>query len=382
MSLSRALYLSRRTLPAFASEGVFWGAFAAFAPQIKEQIGADDGAFGVALLFGAVGAVSAMWLAPRFSRQFGRYAIPLAAILLALTFQGPVWMTAIWPFAMLMIFAGASSGLLDVVMNARLSQIESEHRVSLMNLNHAAFSFAYAISAICAGLAREQAVSVTTVTLLLMVVVCIGAVFMVPRSAAEQPPERAVLSDARLPVAVILGGVIVLIAFFAENATEGWSALHVERTLGGGAAEGALGPAMLGLTMGIGRLAGQFVVGRVSEARVVFWGALMTAAGSLAAALAASPMLAYIGFAFLGLGVSIIAPMVFALVGRGVTDDIRAKAISRVAVIGYCGFFIGPPAMGFVAQFAGLRWSFAFVALLLGLIPVLLILLRRSEKQV
>jgi hypothetical protein len=49
----------------------------------------------------------------------------------------------------------------------------------------------------------------------------------------------------------------VLVAFLVENAMEGWSALHIERTLGGGAAEGAFGPAILGLTMGIGRLSGR-----------------------------------------------------------------------------------------------------------------------------
>ena len=174
------------------------------------------------------------------------------------------------------------------------------------------------------------------------------------------------------------GGLIALVAFLAENATEGWSALHVERSLGGSAAEGALGPAMLGLTMGIGRFTGQLVVARLSETRVIFWSALATSAGALLAALAPVPLVAYTGFAILGLGVSTIAPMLLALAGRLASDDMRAHVIARITVVGYFGFFIGPPIMGGLAEWISLRASFGFVAILLLLIPGFLLLMRRA----
>ena len=72
MSILTAARLSRSTLFAFAAEGVFWGAFAALVPELKAQIGASDGEFGTAMLFTAVGAVSAMWLAPKFDALLGR----------------------------------------------------------------------------------------------------------------------------------------------------------------------------------------------------------------------------------------------------------------------------------------------------------------------
>ncbi len=112
-------------------------------------IGASDAAFGWVLLASATGAVTAMWLAPpAFDARFGRAAMALAAILLGLSFQAPpMHVSSILLFGALMIFAGAASGLLDVVMNARLSLIEARSGQSLMNLNHAMFSFAYAASA-------------------------------------------------------------------------------------------------------------------------------------------------------------------------------------------------------------------------------------------
>lgn len=380
MSISNALTLSRRTLPAFAAEGVFWAAFAAFVPELKAGIGASDAEFGVVLLFSALGAVTAMWLAPWFDARAGRYALALAALLLAVSFQLPMQVSGLWAFTGLMVLVGAASGLLDVVMNARLSAIESHERVSLMNLNHAIFSFAYAGSAVATGLARQAGVAPGFVFAALFGLVGLASFFMVQPAEPARDPRSAPAPEGRLPRAVFWGGMIIFAGFLAENATEGWSALHIERTLGGGAAEGALGPAMLGLTMGVGRLAGQFVVAHLSEARVVFWAALVSAAGSLIAALAWVPVMAYAGFAILGLGVSVVAPMVFALIGRNVPDGLRARSISRAAIVGYFGFFVGPPMMGFVAEAYGLRLSFVFVAAVLGVVPLFLWQLRQSAR--
>ena len=377
MSVLTAISLSRHDLPAFAVQGIYWGAFAAYVPQIKAQVGASDGAFGLALLVTATGAVTAMLTAPRFSARFGVWAVPLASVLLALAFQAPTWVASVPLFAALMFFAGAGSGLQDVVMNTRLSRSEARLGASLMNLNHAMFSFAYATSAFSAGLAREAGVAPGMVFAVLGGITLVASLFMFSQETADSG-GGAPAARGRFGGLILWGGLITLVAFLSENATEGWSALHVERTLGGGAAEGALGPAMLGLTMGIGRFTGQLVVGRLSATRVIFWSALVTSAGAVLAAIAPVPLVAYAGFATLGLGVSTIAPMLLSLVGRMARDADRAFVISRVTTIGYMGFFIGPPIMGFVAEGFGLRASFGFVALLLCSVPLLLMLLRRS----
>ena len=377
MPLLRAIMLSRHDLPAFAAQGIYWGAFAAYVPQIKAHVGAGDGAFGVVLLIAAAGAVTAMLLAPAFSARFGRLAVPLASVLMALSFQAPMWVASVPLFAALMFLAGAGSGLQDVVMNTRLSRSEARLGASLMNLNHAVFSMAYAAAALAAGLSREAGVAPGIVFAALGALTLAAAVFMVSDETAERR-DGARAGGGGVGGVILWGGLIALVAFMAENATENWSALHVERTLGGSATEGALGPAILGLTMAAGRFTGQLVVGRLSEARVIFWSALVTSGGALLAALAPVPPVAYAGFAILGLGVSTIAPMLLALAGRLASDATRAHVISRVTVIAYFGFFIGPPIMGGISEGVGLRASFGFLALLLLLIPGFLARMRRA----
>lgn len=377
MSVLNAISLSRAPALAFLAVGLFWGSFAAMAPQIKAQIGAEDALFGLLLLGTSFGLLSTMILAPAFDKWQGNRAMPLAACGLALAFLLPGWATTPLVFFLLMVVAGLASGLCDVIMNARVSELEACHARPLMNANHGVFSVGYTIGALYTGLMREASFAPPAIFAVMTVLVLV----LVPRmkmQVAELTEETDV--TARFPYGVVLlcGGV-VLLAFMAEAAVESWSALHVERTLGGRAAEGALGPATLGLTMAVGRFAGQAVSERFRDTTVIFWAACLSIAGALIAAVAPTPAVAYLGFGTLGLGVSVIGPLGLALVGRLVRPQVRTLAISRTAVIGFSGFFLAPAAMGIISQGYGLRMAFAAVAVLvLALFPLLILLKRRG----
>jgi len=377
MSLRSGLRLSRAPALAFATLGLCWGAFAAFVPVIKAGLGASDALFGALLLGASLGLLTAMWLAPLVDARLGRFALPAGAVSLTVAFLMPGIAPTALAFAAAMAAVGVCSGLCDVVMNARVSEIEVRARRSLMNLNHAMFSFAYAAAAVATGLAREAGLPPVAVFAGIALVVALAAPFMVVRVETAEAGHE----DARFPAALVAwGGGIVLVAFLVENAMEGWSALHIERTLGGGAAEGAFGPAILGLTMGIGRLSGQLMAERVRETPVLVGASALSGAGMALAAFAPTPGVAYLGFGLSGLGVSVLAPMALALVGKHARPSERTRAISRAAVIGFLGFFIGPPMIGFVSEATSLRIALALVAVLLVSVPLMLAAMLRGRE--
>ncbi|WP_411222495.1 MFS transporter [Marivita sp. S2033] len=377
------LHVSRGPAAAFAAVGVFWGSFAALVPVIKPQVGLSDGAFGLALLVASIGAVLAMWLAPLAERTLGMRGLPVLTGCLALAVLLPAHATGGVTFALAMLAVSAASGTLDVAMNGRVSVLESQVGRSLMNLNHAVFSVAYAGSAIATGLAREAGFGPTLVLGIVAFVIAL-LIVQVARALVPDPDlSDTDVQTAPLPWALLLpGGLIILIAFVSEQATEGWSALYLERNLGAGAAQGALGPAILGLTMAAGRLAGQVVANRLSERHVIRWAATTAGAGAIIAATAPSLWVAYAGFAILGLGVSVVAPMAYAWIGRIVPNRHRSHAISRISVVGYTGFFIGPPMMGFLSEAFGLWVSFLAIGGILFIVPLVLvpILIRRPRE--
>ena len=382
MSVVAAVRLSIRPSLAFVSLGLFWGCFAAYVPVIKAGLGVEDGTFGLLLLGSAVGLVSAMWIAPWTDRMLGARAMPVLAVAFALAWSLPALMGVPAFFFLSLIAVGLCSGLLDVTMNSRVSELEAQLGRPLMNAAHGMFSVGYTVGAVYAGVMRElgAAPSLAIAGVSLFVILALAPRMRMEPHVVPHPEG----GRGRYPlVPILLCGGVVLSAFMTEAATESWSALHIERTLGGRAAEGALGPAMLGLTMSFGRFGGQAVAEKLREVQVVVMASALAAAGALVAAWAPAPLVAYLGFGMFGLGVSVIGPMGLALVGKMVAPHFRTEAISRAAVMGFSGFFFAPVLMGLVSQGFGLRWAFTVVAVLVAMaVPLSLVLSRRPVMAV
>jgi MFS family permease len=375
MQVFHALYLSRRPAVAFVIVGLFWGCFAAYVPQIKARLDVSDATFGLLLLCNALGLVSSMVLAPRLDRLLGARGMQIGSIALTISFLLPGFATDALSFGLAMVIVGAASGFTDVLMNARVSELEQLHRKPLMNANHGMFSVGYAVAAILSGVAREAQIAPGPAFATLAAAILILSIFL------YMPPQYAAScagTGGRYPIKpLVLCGLIVLVAFMTEATVETWSALHIERSLQGRAAEGVMGPAMLGLTMAIGRFSGQAVSQIFSETKVIILATCVAAAGGTLAALALTPFWAAIGFGILGLGISVVGPLGLALVGKKVPDHLRTEAISRVAVLGFAGFFLAPSLMGLLSDFFGLRIAFlAAAGLSLAAIPLTLLLRR------
>lgn len=384
MSLKRDLFLSRKPLAGFFAIGAAWATYFAQMPVIKANVGASDGAYGVALLIASSGAIMAMWLAPLFQRMFGGMAMTLGIAIVALGMFASGMSSTLALLVFGMALAAIGSGVVDVLVNARVSEIEESSGRSLMNLNHALYSFAYAGAALLTGALREAEVGTGTIFVLLTATLGLLALAAHDRAPRIEDEGAEVLKGEMPHAFVIFAGLVVMAAFLAEAASEGWSALHLERTLGGTPGEGALGPAMMGLTMGIGRLSGHWLAKRLRDTTLMLAAMLLSAAGLFLAGVAGSVGVALTGFALAGLGISVVAPLALALVGRVVPADLRLAAISRASVLGYGAFFFGPPLMGLVSQAFGLRSAFVLVAAVLSITALLLLpaLGRRSKRAI
>ena len=369
MQLIAVARSSRAAGAGLAAIGIFWGGFAACLPEYKARAGVDDAGLGALLLLAAVGGMTAMALAPRVQARLGGAVLPVLAAGVVLAALGPLLIASPASLGAVLLVMGLAMAALDIAANVRISVDEAATGLPLMNFNHALFSFGFAGAAALTGLARRTGAGPELIAPALAGALAVFALLMIERSRRPVPPAPAHDSAPASPWRAILPAALILFAaFVAENATETWSALHIERTLGGPAGEGAFGPAMLGLTMGIGRLSGQMLASRLGEARLVAFSAALGMAGALVVALAPVQWVAVLGVALIGLGCAVVVPSANSLLGRAVRADQRAFAISRAWLLGFTGFFIGPVAMGLIAQGAGLRWSFAAIVLVLSLI--------------
>jgi hypothetical protein len=68
------------------------------------------------------------------------------------------------------------------------------------------------------------------------------------------------------------------------------------------------------------------------------------------------------GVAVAGLGISVCAPILIAIGGRGSTADRRGSAVSVVTTVAYLGFLVGPALVGVAADATSLTAALAGVA--------------------
>ncbi|MEL7116535.1 MAG: MFS transporter [Pseudomonadota bacterium] len=377
MSLLNAAKRSRAPAAGLAAVGILWGGFAASWPDIKIAVGASDAELGFALLFSAAGGIVSMAMAPRIGRLLGRFSLPVLCAAVAGAILLPLTAADVRSLAMALFAVGLAVAALDVLTNVEISTREARYKTHLMGFNHAMFSFAFAGAAYGTALARKAGYGPPEI-LPILALFSLGLALLtyVPKQPATEEADEA---GQRPPwLAVTLTGVILFAAFIGENATEAWSALHIERTLGAPVGEGGLGPAVLGLVMGVARLFGQVIADRVGHGRLIFGSAMLGMVGTLTIAAAGTPDIVLLGVAITALGMAVVVPSAMSILGARVTEQARALALSRAWMIGIVGFFIGPALMGGISELFGLRVSFVVVAGIIALILPAILRLSRT----
>lgn len=381
MAFLTAVRVSRAPIAGLAGVGVFWGAFAAYVPDIKAALGASDSSWGTVMVGSALGGMLAMYMAPRFIAALGRVVLPVAGVILALCCLLPALPSSLPEMAAALFVMGIAVSLLDMSTNVRISVLEERHKLHLMNVNHAMFSFAFAGAALGVSLARQAGLGPHQIVPFVALACLAFAAATYEGGGWQGGPEKH--PDAphqATPWGVILPAAAILFsAFVCENATEVWSALHIERTLGGAVGQGGFGPMMLGLMMGVGRVSGQFAAAHLGEARLVRYSAMVGIVGAMVLAGAPSQGIAVLGVGLLGLGVAVTVPSANSILGRLVPPEMRGFAISRAWLFGFTGFFLGPTILGLVSQLTNLRIAFVFVALVMAsVIPAVRLMQRRG----
>ena len=382
MGFFQELRLSRRPAAGLIAIGLFWGSFAAWLPEIKLRSGVSDAEFGALMMMSAVGGMITMASAPRLQVRFGRGLMARSAMGVAVIALIPALVGSAWGLGLALLLIGAVMSLCDILANIRISDIEARVGRSLMNLNHGLFSLALATSAAVMGLLRTLGVA-HGVAVALVAAAVFGCALLarggnpVAPDAADAEPESGPVVPA--PWLLILPGAAILwLSFMAENGTESWAAIHIERTLGAAGGIGAFGPAMFALSMGIARLGGQALSRVLGEVRLLAISIGVALVGAIALALAPGLLVAVIGAAGLGLGVAVVVPTGNSLLSRTVPAPQRASAIARAWTIGFTGFFVGPPVLGLVSEYVGLRGAFLLIAAIVALmLPCLWLMARR-----
>ncbi|VDC33736.1 MFS transporter [Pseudogemmobacter humi] len=357
----------------FAANGFLIGAWAPQIPLLLPRHGIGEGALGLLILLLGLGAMAAMLFSGRIIAQRGSLwllrrsslalipALPLVALA-----PSPL------PVALAMGFFGLTMGAMDVAMNANAVAVERWLGRATMSALHGFWSLgAFAGSGAGAWLITQTSPGVQA----LAAAACAGAAILGALAFArgEPPAPMARTTPGRLlprEAGIWILGVMALLAFVPEGAVLDWAALYLGADLGADPFLAGLGYALFAAAMALMRFLGDRLRNRFGAVRVLRVSALIAALGLGIAAAAPWLPLALAGLALAGLGSANLVPVIFSAAGN-FPGQSPGAALSAVTMVGYAGILIAPAAIGFAAEYIGLRVTYAALAALVLVIAAL-----------
>ena len=364
----------------FFVNGALIGSWVARIPAIKAGLGLSDGVFGLALLAMAGGALVAMPLTGGLSARFGSHRVTqtltlvYAALLPALALAPNLWVL----LAVLFVF-GFGHGGMDVGMNAQAVAVQKRYPGSIMSSFHALFSTGGLVGAAAGGWIATRGLTPFWHFALMGGAMGLLASLTFPhliddRQDARSPGEAIVGNAHPLFVrptgTLALLGVLAFCAMVGEGAMADWSALFLRRVLGTGEGLAAAGYAAFSITMAVARFSGDWLSTRLGPVALVRLGGALALGGFALALGIPHPAAAFVGFACVGAGFATVVPMAFNAAGR--TSGLPAGlALASVTTLGYLGFLLGPPIIGFAAQSVGLKHALLLLVGTSALVVVL-----------
>ena len=334
-------------------------------PDIQHKLNLSDAGLGGVLFALPVGLMLSLplsgWLVARYGARSmmitGALLYPMILILLALS-------GTVFQLTMALFLFGILGNLINIAMNTQAVSVETLYGRSVMASFHGLWSLAGFSGAIIGALFVSQGFS----PLLHFSIVCALTVIMVlafykssiRRDIGKGQPQKLFVKPDNK---ILLLGLIAFCSLLCEGAMADWSGVYFKKIVEAPASMITLGYVAFTATMALGRFLGDWLVTKTGVKRMLQISGTLITTGLLMAVVFPYLATATIGFLLVGFGVSSVVPIVYGLAGKSTTMP-ASTALAAVSTIGFLGFLVGPPLIGFIAQAISLRWSFMLIGIL------------------
>lgn len=401
----------------FILNGALYGSWAARIPSLKHSFDLSAGDLGLLLLLMSGGAIAAFPVSGGLTDRFGAAKVTLVcAVVCCVSIAMVGYSPVIAMLCVAVVLFGGGLGAMDVAMNAWAAEVERDYGRSIMSSFHAFFSVGAGIGAGLGAIAAWEGISYGhqffIFALILSPLIWFSALPKTLKSGArhkDKPTQkdmasqkgkaseqdrvgqeqgakktkgpRLIMPRLAMPRGALL--VVALVAFscaVGEGAMADWSAVFLTSVIKVGEGQAAFGYTVFSITMVAMRFVGDRLIicfGPVNILRFCGGAALI---GSSITATASGLWMTYLGLALMGVGYSIVFPLVFSRAANSKQLS-PGVAIASVATFSYGGLLLGPPLIGFIAEISSLRFAFGLFVLLALVVVVGSVAFRQNEER-
>lgn len=352
----------------FFISGFGYATWASRIPTLQQKLHLNEAQLGAVLFALPVGLMLTLPvtgnLLSRFSSRNVMFAGTVAFnIMLALL----GFTTQVWQLVVVLFCFGSSRNLMNISVNAQSVAVQALYKRSIITTFHGIWSMAGFTAAALGYLMVAGKIPPSYHFLIVGLMLAAFAFYFFKDTLNHVPLQQERRPAFVLPdKALVKFGLISFASMACEGTMYDWSGIYFHKEVHATPAIATAGFVVYMVAMTAGRFFGDRLVNRIGIKPMLRYSGMLILAGMLLAASFPYPLVAGFGFVLIGFGVSCVVPLVFSIAGKSKTMS-SGSAIASVSTVGYLGFLMVPPVVGFIAQAASLRWSFTVMAALGGL---------------
>ncbi len=355
----------------FFMAGLIFSSWASRIATVQAKMGLSDAALGAVLFSLPIGLMCSLPFSGWIITKIGSKRLLLAAIIVygsALICLGLAQNT--FQLIICLICYGFASNAVNISVNTQAVTTEKLYDKPIMASFHGLWSLAGFTGAGIGTFMIGQRIdpfhhfSIVFGTVLVGVIISARYLYNDYGIAPEDTaPSTTFAERLRLMVPLLTLGSIAFCSMICEGAMFDWSVIYFKKVVQAPIALQGAGFTACMFTMAGGRFIADWFAHKFGLKRTLQLSGSLTTTGLLIALIFPYFYSAMAGFLLVGAGISSVVPMVYSAAGRSETMS-AGVALAAVSTIGFVGFLVGPPIIGFIAGLATLRASFIFIAIM------------------
>lgn len=350
-------------------------------PQIKATLGIDDLKLGNALILPAMGVIlGAPFISILMNRWGTGKVASISVIGMAASYGCTFFVDTYLGFCVFLFAMGIFNGGLDIGMNGVVSALEKKHNKVLMSTSHGLWSTGSMVGSMIGGGMLLWGLTYGLHLLLVSGTVILIALFLVRTLWPIRDKTESNFKWVWPGKTLFLLIFIIFTIFIVEGAIMEWNAIYYKEILNAPEAMIGIGFTGFGLSMAICRFMGDQWIERYDKKTLLTFLLGICMVGILIYANSSSMVLCTVAMIIAGIGCSLIVPIVFYYAGASKRVN-PSTGLALISTLGYAGFLVGPPLIGFLSHNYSLRISFITLALFLLLAMAAGFRISRSQTQ-
>jgi MFS family permease len=350
----------------FFCQGLAFASWASRIPDIKTKLHLNEAALGTILLALPIGQLCTMPLSGRLVTRFGsKYVLRLAAVGYVIALATIGLANKPWQLVLSLIAFGICGNMCNISANTQAVHTEATYEKSIMATFHGIWSISGFTGAMIGWLMIQlQMEPLYHFLFIALIAIVLNIIFnkyllLTPTSKAQSSFKKFKMPHGSL----LMLGVIAFCCLSAEGCMFDWSGVYFKDVVKAKGSLILLGYSSFMIMMATGRFVGDRLAERFGRKRMVQISGVLIFTGMMIAVLFPMLITATLGFLIVGFGVSSIIPLMISSAGK-IKEVPSGIAIATVAGVGFFGFLMGPPLIGYIAQLSGLQYSFAVIAVM------------------